>query len=115
AAADQRCRPRAGRVADAVGAVVLVLPDHPAGLLVQAQDALAAGDLVTGEGVGRVARSLRQHAVDDVDLTARDRRAGVAAADRRFPKNLRPARGELLDDAGLAPDAVALRPEPLRP
>src|SRR5262249_44301924 len=62
-----------------------------------------------------VLRVLVQDAVRDVDAAVRHRRTGVAGADRGPPHLLGALGAELLDQAALAPDAVALGPEPLRP
>src|SRR5258707_13367481 len=40
---------------------------------------------------------------------------GIASADASAPPNRRTIGGEFLDNAGLAPNRVAARPEPLRP
>src|SRR5262249_1662896 len=110
-----RRRPRAGRVTDLVRAVVLVRPEHVARGLVEAEDALAAGDGIAGEEVIGVAGPLRHRAAGDVHAALGDGRPGVPPAQRRAPAGLEAVGGELVHDAGLAPDAVALRAEPLRP
>src|SRR5205807_4857397 len=99
-----------------VGTGVFVLPDLLARGGVEADDALLAGDadalfrrdrLAVAAGVAE--------AVHDVDAVANDGGAAVAVAQRSAPEDLGTVLGELLDQAGLAPDAVAPRAEPLRP
>src|SRR5207248_973342 len=57
----------------------------------------------------------RSLAVHNVDAAALDSRTAVARADWLPPEHARSAAWELVQDAGLAPDAVALRAHPLRP
>src|SRR5262249_45061371 len=52
---------------------------------------------------------LRLLSVGDVDTAAGDRRTGIAGVDAHPPEDLRPCRRQPIDDAGLAPDAVAPR------
>ncbi len=107
---------RAGVVAHAVGRVVSVLPERLARLLVEAQHALAARDDAQVERVLLVhLRARGDLAIHDEHPPARDGRARKAGIDRSAPTDFQAARGELLDDAGLAPHGVALRAEPLRP
>ena len=54
-------------------------------------------------------------AIREVNAITGDRRTAVAGADRGGPDRLQLGAGEFLDDAGLTPDAIALRPAPLRP
>src|SRR5262249_16168953 len=53
--------------------------------------------------------------VGDVDAALRDDRPRVPVSDSCVPADRKPGRGDAVDDAGFAPDAVALRPAPLRP
>jgi len=55
------------------------------------------------------------HAIADVDPPVGDGRAAVAAGDRDAPLPLDLGRIELVDDARLGPDAVAVRTPPLGP
>src|SRR5262249_58939414 len=61
---DRRGGARPGGVADLIGAVVLVLPEDLAVVLVEAQDALLAVNALAGETAGGVLDALRQAAVD---------------------------------------------------
>src|SRR5262249_12446975 len=115
AAGDDGRGPGAGRVRDFVGARVLALPRQLAVGHVEAQDALLAGQGFAGETALGVLHPLVEDAVGDVDLAAGDRGPGVAHADVLAPADLGPALGELGQDAGFPPDAVALGPQPLRP
>src|SRR5262249_35241576 len=87
-----------------------------AGLPVETEDALLAWHAGT-LGEAAIGHRLRigWHQIGDEDLPLRDGRARVAEADRYAPELLRPAFGERLEDAGLAPHAVPLWPKPLRP
>src|SRR5207302_5970215 len=58
---------------------------------------------------------LRANAIGYVDFAVSDGGARVAFADRRAPADFRAAWRELREDACLAPDAVPLGSEPLRP
>ena len=115
AVGDQRRGARPDGVADLVGAIVFVLPQGLAAGLVETDDALLAGEGAAGEGVVWIAGALGELAVHDEDLAAGDGRPGVAAAQRCPPLDLRPLLGKLVEDALLAPDAIAFRPQPLRP
>src|SRR5262249_32791359 len=96
-----------------VSAVVLVRPDNLTGLRVETEDALLAR---RRRAEGRVALDrLVGDAIHDVDEPGGHRGPRVPGADRRFPKALRSVGWELLKNPLLAPDAIALRPEPLRP
>src|SRR5205823_1846958 len=114
AAGDDGRGARPGGVADEVAAGVLVLPDDLAVGGVEAEDALGAVDAAR-LGRVRLGRVPGGEEVHDEDAVADDGGAGVAAAEADAPEDLRPAPGELVEDAGLAPDAIAPRPEPPRP
>src|SRR5262249_43518127 len=107
-------RPRTIRVTQLdVRTVVRMFPDLLAGLHVEAEHAFLARHRGAGEGV--LQRRFVGLAVHDVEPVADNGGAGVARADRLPPADCQPALGELLEDAFLAPDRVALRAEPLRP
>ena len=53
--------------------------------------------------------------VKHINFSLRDAWAGVPAPNLGAPDNGRSASGKCRDDAVFAPDAVALRTEPLRP
>src|SRR5262249_51938284 len=110
---DGRRGPRAERVADLlVRAVVLVFPNLLAGVFVQAHDALLAR---RGRGPGRLFSDRAGDPVHTVDEPAGHRRPAVTGPERRLPHLLRTVLGEFVEDALLAPDAIALWAEPLRP
>src|SRR5262249_5348277 len=83
--------------------------------LLKAKDALLAENELGGKGIFRILHAFGQNAVGDVNTVLDDRGAGVAAAERRPPADLGAAGRELVEDARLAPNAVALGPQPLRP
>jgi hypothetical protein len=114
-AGDDRRGARSGGVADVVGRLVFVLPQDLAGHLVQTQHAFLAVHTTAAEGALGVLGPLGEHAIGDEDSAVRDGGTGVALGDGRAPAHLGTAGGELGDEAGLAPDAVALGAEPLRP
>src|SRR5205823_10951619 len=113
AAADGGGAARPGGVADAVVAGVLVRPERLAAAGVEAEDALAALQLVAPAGVRRAVAG--GDVIGDEDAAAGDRRPGEAAVDLRAPQHLGAARRELAQQALLAPDVVPVRPHPLRP
>src|SRR5262249_26137024 len=107
---------RPGGVANpSVDAVVFVLPEEGSGGLVEAEDALLAFDFLAGEAADGVLAPFGEDAVGYVDAAVDDRGASVAEADGRAPADLGPVLGELVEDARLAPDAVALWSQPLWP
>src|SRR5208283_4173174 len=112
---DHRRGARPGGVAHLVAAGILVFPEDFAVRFVEAQDAVLARDHIAGKTTLGVRGPLIQDAVGDEDLAARHRRSRVTDADLRAPADRRAFLGKLLQDTGLAPDAVALRTEPLRP
>src|SRR5581483_1202344 len=77
AAGDDRRRPRAGGEGEDVIDVVLVLPHHLAGGVVQAQHPLGAGDPAAGHAVGGDGVAGPGGEVGDVDAVAGHGRAGV--------------------------------------
>ena len=78
-------------------------------------DALAAGNLAALKRV-RGRRSFgRDDAVREINSAGDNGGAGVARADGCAPSDLRTAGGKFFEYAALAPDAVALRAEPLGP
>ena len=99
---DGHGRPRPEGIVDvAVDAGVAVGPKQPAGGAIKTQHALLL--------LGRI------DAIRQKNALSGDRRAAVARADGGGPDGLQLWTGEFLDNAGLAPDAVALRSAPLRP
>src|SRR4051812_3531595 len=107
---------RPGRIADLVRAVVLVRPKRLAGFRVDAEHALGPWDGVLGDPcflAGRRRWNIR--AIHHVEPIANDGRARVTRSDRHAPWNLWPAGGKSLEQAALAPDAIALGTRPLRP
>src|SRR5262245_34916873 len=110
-----RGRARPGGVGDAVLTVVVVVPDDLARGLIQALHTFAAGEVAAGESVRRVARARLENAVGQIDAAIGNGWTRIAGADRRSPEHFRAAGRELLEHALLAPDAVPLRAEPLRP
>ena len=115
AAADGRRGPRAGRVGKLVGAGVRFLPEDAAVGFLQTPQAFLAVHAGRFERVAGVFRARRQDAVGDVDFAVGHGGAGVAAADRHPPALLGAVLGEVVEDSAFPPDAVAPRPEPLRP
>src|SRR5690242_18119600 len=77
-----------------------MLPERLAGGFVEAQDALYFGieDVIVDE-----------HAAAGHDG------AGIAISDFGAPAEIEPGGGNFFENAGLAPDAVAVRAAPLRP
>src|SRR5262249_50831403 len=115
AAVDQRRGTRPAGVGDRVSAGVIPRPDDLPGPVVEAVDALLAGQLAACEAaVGHLDAPVGEP-VGDVDAAAGDGGAGVAQRDGGAPADLRAAGGELIEDAALAPDGAAPRAEPLRP
>src|SRR5262249_51194645 len=111
------CRPRPGGVTDAVVAVIGVSPENLAGGFVEAVDAFLACDLgltVLKSALG-IVHVGRDQMVGYIDAARTHGGPGVARGDGGSPAYFGAARGELLQDAGLAPNAVALGSEPLRP
>ena len=77
--------------------------------------ALVTADQVVVERIGRVADPCGKPAVGDIDAAVGYNRSRVARADGRAPADRRAVGGKSLDDAGLAPNRVAVGAEPLRP
>src|SRR5262245_46474328 len=93
-----------------------MLPQHMAVRVVEAEDALFSCERAALiEAAFRRLVSLGQDPIGQVDPAVRHRWSGVAAADFRAPAHGRPAFGKFVEEARFAPDAIALRPEPLRP
>src|SRR5262249_38884582 len=115
AAGDHGRHARTDRIGDRVSTGILVLPELLAVGRVETEDALAACQAILRELVVRVSDAPGKLAVHQVDLAAGYSRPGVTATDGGAPEDLRPTPGELREDPLLAPDAVALRPKPLRP
>src|SRR5262249_36775654 len=111
AALHDRRGPRPGRVAHAVRAVILVLPEDLSGRFFQAEDSLLARD---GALAGFAATPGRD-AIGHVDPATGDRGAGIPAAQGGAPAHLRAFFGERLQDAGFPPDAVPLWAQPAGP
>ncbi|MDB6123220.1 MAG: hypothetical protein JWQ71_2213 [Pedosphaera sp.] len=115
AIADERGGAWAGGIADGVGRVVFVLPENFAGGFIEAKDAFGAGDDAALERVAGIVRAFVELTVNDVNAAFGNGGPGIARADGCAPADGCAVGGEFLDDAGFAPDAVALRAEPLRP
>src|SRR5262249_5410423 len=100
--------PRSGGITDLIGAIVFVLPENLPALFIEAEDALLALRelLALGRGAG---------AIGDIDASARDGGPRIAGPDGSPPAPDRAAVGEFVEDSALAPDAVTLGAEPLRP
>src|SRR5262249_8833719 len=106
----------AGGVADPILARGFVLPDDGPINLIKTQDSFDAGDArFLLEGILGIDDALVTDAIRDVDLSARDGRAGVTFANRGAPAHFRASGREFREDALLAPDAVSLGAQPLRP
>src|SRR5262245_32606271 len=107
---------RAGAVAHLVLDRVVILPEVLAGLLVETEYTLFAGNpRALGKAALGELRTVGRHEVENEHLALRDGRSGVPDPGRHTPQLLRPAPRERFDDAGLAPHPVSPRPEPLRP
>ncbi len=91
-----------------------MLPKDLAGVCVEAEDAFVAGDGRLGEGIVGVRCSFIELAIHDIDVITDNGGAGIAQADRRFPKDVG-FLGELIDDSGFAIDAVTAWSAPLGP
>ena len=111
---DRRRRAWPHRVADLVTTWPLVSPERLTALRVETVEALLALHALTRERVLRIALALFQNTVGDEHATIGHGRPGVAATDLPSPYDVELLRKNV-DDALLAPDAVAPRPEPLRP
>ena len=91
---------------------------HPksfARLFIQAEHALLAGDFAALERVVGVCHPIIELAVGHIDAAICHGGTGIAAAERFAPAILGTVLGERIHDALLAPHAIALRAEPLRP
>src|SRR5262249_5155797 len=97
-----------------VGAIVLVLPEDLAVHPVQAQHALRPGQAVLSRCFDAAGRFVAL-AVHDVDTLSGHAGTGETTANLGPPEDGGAAGRELVEDPRLAPDAVALRAEPLRP
>ncbi len=115
AAGDDRRGTRTAGVRHGVADAERVFPDEFAVLGVQAKNALLAHRFRACKGVAGLRLTGIEDAIGDVDQSIGHRRASVAAADVLLPEHLGPAGRELVQNALLAPDAVALWPEPLWP
>ena len=102
----------AAGVGDGVLAGILPFPQRLAVGRAIAQHALIAAEFAPGEAGGDLVLGVE---VDDKHPPIGDRRPRVAIVDRNAPFHFRPVLGKFLEDPGLPPDAVAARPEPLRP
>ena len=109
-----RCA-RTGRVAYGVGTIVFVPPQDFAIVRVQANNPLGAGDAPALERVRRFVRGLGKLVVEDIDAPLGHGGAGIAGANFSAPHHRRTAGRKRTDNARLAPNAVPLRPKPLRP
>jgi len=96
-------------------AFVFVFPNDLPVRFVQAKHPLETADHAAVERVRRIAGARRKLAVGDINPALGHDRPRVAAADARAPADGRAVGGEFLDDAGFAPDRVAVGAEPLRP
>ena len=105
----------AGRITHGVGTFVGVLPDDFSVRLVEAEHAFVAGNEAAREGIGRIARAGVELAVEDEHAAIGNGGPGVTGADGNAPADGRAVRGKCFHNPRLAPDAVALRAEPLRP
>src|SRR6267142_4019311 len=114
-ASDDRCGPRAGRIADAIGAIVSVLPNLAPRVCIQTEDALGASQrrdrVVAGLAFERGSRLTVEHEY----AVAHDGGAAITTVYRGAPPNRRPILRKLFDNALLAPDTITLRAQPLRP
>ena len=115
AAAHHRGTAWAGGVAHGVGAVVAMLPHESTRLCIQTQHAFATGNDAPREGITGHAAFFGHLTVHEIHPAIRNRRTGVTTADLHTPEHLGATCWKSLDDAGLTPDAVTLRAEPLRP
>ena len=113
-ARDQRRGARAGGIADAIHAIVSVFPDSRTTAGVEAEDTLVAWNDGQGAFTGLPFGRLALPTVEQEQPVTHDGGAAVAALHVSAPYHERPVGGQRLDNAGLAPNAVTLRPHPLR-
>jgi hypothetical protein len=106
---------RSGGVANFIRTGIIVDPELFASLGVEAEHALGPLHARLREGRGGVFDLVAPDPIGDEDLALGDRRPRITLIDRLPPQDVRPGRREFLDDAGFAPDAIALGPQPLRP
>src|SRR5262249_40645241 len=107
-AVDGRRGARAGAVVHRINRRVGMRPKDLAGLLVEANPALGPG-FRAGFRIGRRRVVGHEHAA------VGDGRPGISAMNRRAPANADGLVAERVTDYLLAPDALAVWPEPLRP
>src|SRR5262245_48328588 len=112
-------RARTGRVRNGIRTIVFLLPQLLAIVRAQTQDALCTRNALVWPMREKrfivILRAFGQGSVHDIDLAVDHGWAGVTGIDRHSPAHLWPAFGELLDYAGLTPNAIALWSHPLRP
>src|SRR5688572_2212737 len=89
-----------------------MFPNYFAVCFVETEHAFVAGNNTPLEWV---ATTLARLAIGQVNASTAHRRAGVTGMHGHAPLHLQPGLGKFLKDARLAPDPIALRPEPLRP
>src|SRR6266478_2261560 len=111
---NRRCS-GSGGIRDRIGTVIFFGPKDSAVGFIEADNAFLARDVAAGKVIGGFFSVGGELTIHEVDATLSHGRAAVARTDLLSPAHLRPALGELVDDAGFAPDAVSLRTEPLRP
>jgi hypothetical protein len=106
---------RAGSVTDRVRRLVFMCPQHAPGFFIETQHAFHPRNATAIKRIGRIGRVRGQFAIVNVHTPARDGRPGVTGSDGSAPAEGQTVGGKLFQNAGLAPDGVALRSEPLRP
>ena len=110
----RRRAPRPRGIGDRVRAVVLVLPEQPAGGRVEAEQPFGAG--AERAIIGAVHQlTLAGHVIHDVDPAVGDGRPRVAACHRHPPLHRQPGGGNRGGEPRLPPDRVTPWPKPLRP
>src|SRR5207245_940439 len=82
---------------------------------IQANHTLDSLNLAGLEGVGRITHTGGKLAIGNVKATISNTRPSVARADARAPAHRWAARRKLLNYPCLAPNPIAICPQPLRP
>jgi hypothetical protein len=106
---------RAGGIRNPVRTVLGVFPNPGAGARVEAQHPFISRDDWSRTFAGFALRRFALQAIEQVEPVSHDCGTRVTAVDIRAPEDGRAAGRERFDDAGLAPDSVALRTHPLGP
>src|SRR5690242_11513337 len=92
-----------------------MLPKNLSVGFVEAEHTFIPGNLAARKSVWGILRVFRQLTIHDVHTAIRHGWPGVTSAHRNTPSEVQAIRGKSFNDAVLAPDAVALRPQPLWP